>query len=899
MTKIHIIPHTHWDREWYRTFQYFRVKLVFVIDQLIEILEDDESFETFLLDGQSIVLDDYLQIKPENFERIRKLVQDGRLIIGPWYIQPDEFAPDGESLVRNLLLGIDTAKKFGEPMMVGYLPDSFGQSGQMPHILRGFGIDSAVMMRGVPSDKIKQSEFSWEGINGDEVLGIYLPDGYSNAMHLPEKYLNFRIRLGYTIQKLRKWSSTENILILNGVDHQFPQAFISRHVAKLNKRKKRTTYQFSSLEEYIQDVKEANPTLPRLKGDLLWPTRNRVHSSIASTRIYQKQKNRRMEALLEKYVEPITAIGWLLNAEYPTGLINQAWRKLLQNQTHDGICGCCTDEVHREMDQRFMDVQNIGETLQNAYARAIARRVSPDRQNLVVFNNALTCGKQLVKASIFTADKDFSLIDSSGISIPYQIDSIEEVDLSQRSIWTLYLNQKEEAYQVDISFTVDFDFNLGYKVFEIKAGGNPPVSEQGIIVGDNTLENQYTRLEINQNGSINLLDKATGVTYSGLHIFEDCGDAGDTYNYSPVKNDTVITSKDVNAEIKIEYAGTLKSTAAIKLEMEVPKNLVNEDQERSSEMDTLRIVSRITMYADSKRIDFETEVDNTVFDHRLRVLFPVGFKSDHSFAETQFGTIKRANELDTKDWEKNNWSEKPLPIYSQQKFVDLNNREYGLAVLNRGLPEYEIYDRNSSIIALTLVRGVGMMGKGNLLIRPGRPSGISIPTPDAQCYGKQILEYSLYPHVGSVDEGNVAQAATEYDGMPLAVQSHLEFRKILKKYKMLLPLVSYENLTSHIHGQLDQPEDANFEVLTISDKDLIISAVKKAENEDALIIRYYNASEKVVENASIRFGINTKSGCLTNLNEEIIEDLLKLDSKTYSLPDISGYSVITVKFFLD
>ncbi len=154
MSKIHVVPHTHWDREWYKPFQYFRVKLVYVIDRIMDILESNEDFQYFLLDGQTIVLEDYLQIKPENEGRLQELIQAGRLVVGPWYVQPDAFAPDGESLIRNLLLGIGMAEDFGKSMMVGYLPDTFGHSGQLPHILKGFGIELAVMMRGVDAEAI-------------------------------------------------------------------------------------------------------------------------------------------------------------------------------------------------------------------------------------------------------------------------------------------------------------------------------------------------------------------------------------------------------------------------------------------------------------------------------------------------------------------------------------------------------------------------------------------------------------------------------------------------------------------------------------------------------------------------------------------------------------------------
>ncbi len=204
------------------------------------------------------------------------------------------------------------------------------------------------------------TEFVWQGTNGDEVLGLFLAKHYSNAMFLPKEFLKTKLRLAVTVKGLKKLAATDNVLVMNGVDHQFPQEHVAEHVEKLNARSRKDEYCLSTIEDYIKDVQEADAPLPRLSGDLLMPITNRVHSSIASTRVYQKQENRRLEALLEKYVEPIATIGWIQQAEYPTGLINQAWKVLIQNQTHDGIGGCCTDEVHREMDQRFVDVTNMG-----------------------------------------------------------------------------------------------------------------------------------------------------------------------------------------------------------------------------------------------------------------------------------------------------------------------------------------------------------------------------------------------------------------------------------------------------------------------------------------------------------------------------------------------------------
>ena len=896
MSRIHIVSHTHWDREWYKPFQYFRVKLVYMLDRLLEVLENEADFKFFLLDGQTIVLEDYLQVRPEKRERLKEAVSSGRLIIGPWYIQPDEFAPDAESLIRNLQIGLEMAAEFGEPMRVGYLPDSFGHTAQLPQILKGFGIDSAVVMRGVDAEKLKTSEFIWQGINGDEVLGLFLPKGYSNAMFLPEGYAAAKLRLNRLAGKLKKRAASENLLVLNGVDHQFPQAFVPGLIKRLNAAGTKDLYLHSSLENYIADVRAANPPLPQVRGELLTPVKQRVHSSMASTRIYQKQQNRKMEALLEKYVEPVASIGWMLKTAYPAGLLRQAWKVLIQNQTHDGICGCCTDEVHREMDQRFVDVKNISETLLKTTSRAIARQVPGKGLCLLVFNNSMTRGRQLVSASLYIKNENFSLRDSQGNPVPFQVEKVEEVDLSKSSIWNLYLGIPELTQKIDICFTTDFEFNAGFKRINVLTRKTDPLPENSLTCGADWLENRFCRVEIHQNGSFNLLDKTSGFLYEGLHIFEDMADAGDTYNYSPPAQDEVITSENSQAEIELVEQGPLKVTFRIRLALDVPARLAAGDKQRSAERVVMPITTHLSLYSDLRRLDLITEVDNKAEDHRLRVLFPAGFRSDYSWAETQFGTLKRRTLPEQRDWQKNKWSEKPLPIYSQQRFVDINDGEKGLALLNKGLPEFEIYNRESSVIALTLFRGVGMMGKSNLLVRPGRPSGISTPTPDAQCLGRHSFEYALFPHSGDVDVGQVPQAAADFDAPPLAVQNRLKMPRLDKVGLLTSRLFSLETLTSHVSGQMSALEKGDYALFKIDHKNLLVSSVKKAEREEALVVRLYNASGQPVSGARIFTGFKTRQVSLTDFNESENGVLEPGNDGSYLLPDVKPWSAITIKF---
>ena len=182
MTTIHLVSHTHWDREWYLPFQVFRLKLVRLVDELLAILASDPDYRYFMLDGQTIVLEDYLQMRPERAGEICRYVESGRLLIGPWYVMPDEFLVSPEALIRNLLQGDRLARRFGGKMQVGYTPDPFGHIGQLPQILQGFGIGTAALWRGLADEP---AELWWAAPDGSRVLLSFLRDSYANAAGLP------------------------------------------------------------------------------------------------------------------------------------------------------------------------------------------------------------------------------------------------------------------------------------------------------------------------------------------------------------------------------------------------------------------------------------------------------------------------------------------------------------------------------------------------------------------------------------------------------------------------------------------------------------------------------------------------------------------------------------------
>jgi alpha-mannosidase len=460
---IILVPHTHWDREWYQTFQQFRIRLVHAVDRLLDILDRDPKFTHFMLDGQTIVLDDYLEVRPEQEERLKKYIRSGRIQIGPWYVQPDEFLVSGESLIRNLQLGLRQAADFGALMRVGYVPDCFGHIAQLPQILRGFGIENAVFWRGVGAEAHK-SEFFWAAPDGTQVLVIFLAGamGYSNAANLPLDPEEFAARVEFLAAPLLPMATTNTLLFMNGSDHLEPQDGLPETIEAANKllahinpehEKILTHYghlehnglakhidsihvRIGTLPQYIEAIQqqiERSPgtSLQTLSGEMRSSQYSHLLPAVLSTRMWIKQQNTAMEHLLERWIEPLTAWTWKFGATYPKGLVKLAWKYLLLNHPHDSICGCSIDQVHRENSVRFAQSQQIGENLlfqamhhlasitdTRAPANA-AREALP----LVVFNPAP--GPRTEAVQIMTqlpgSLKNAVLVDERGMHLPFHV----------------------------------------------------------------------------------------------------------------------------------------------------------------------------------------------------------------------------------------------------------------------------------------------------------------------------------------------------------------------------------------------------------------------------------------------------------------------------------------------
>lgn len=450
MQTLHIISHTHWDREWYKTFQQFRLQLVHLVDNLLVILDQDPEYLHFMLDGQTIVLEDYLQMRMANLPLLQKHIQENRVLIGPWYILPDEFLVSPEATIRNLMIGKQICALFGQRMMIGYIPDPFGHIGQMPQILNGFHMDTACLWRGVPKDF--PTLLRWQAPDGSSVLLAHLYDGYGNIAEWPASDPDqSQMDLNTEANKLEPLNPTSHFLLMRGTDHLEPRPELPEHIRYYNQHEASDRKALhSTLPAYLaavsQELEENSVRLPSLSGELRDPQKAHMLPGVLSARMWIKQRNHYSETLLERWVEPFSTWAELLKRgddaflpikqheksprlNDPGPIIHQTWKLLISNHPHDSICGCSIDETHADMVSRFDQVDQVAEVLTNQSLAAIQSEINTQGPQLegklaavTVFNASPYPKSDLVSVSIDLAQEDCDLhvVDEAGDPVDCQ-----------------------------------------------------------------------------------------------------------------------------------------------------------------------------------------------------------------------------------------------------------------------------------------------------------------------------------------------------------------------------------------------------------------------------------------------------------------------------------------------
>jgi alpha-mannosidase len=899
-----VISHTHWDREWYQPFEEFRIRLISLMDNLFDILDQDERYR-FHLDAQTIAIEDYLEIKPWNEEKIKKYVKEGRLLIGPWYVQNDFFLTSGEATIRNLLIGVEMANKYGKCMMEGYVPDQFGLISQLPQIFNKCGIDSCIFGRGYFMGKgyfcpDKKAEFLWRSEDGSEVLSVNLPQWYNNAQRFPKDIQKAMSLLEAVDKRLNTSATTGFYLLMNGCDHLEAQEDLLDILDKIQEKLPHGDRIIQdTFQEYIQRIQDSDTRLDTYTGEMRKGPKSRLLTNTLSSRVYLKQWNIRCQTLIENRLEPLYSFIHSLGFnEYPEDFLRYLWKLLIQNHPHDSICGCSTDEVHQHMMDRFMRFMETGESLlKNGMdflcAHLDRSNLSDEQYIITIFNTNATLQDGVVDMELEFVNQEnveqFKITDRDGIDVPYVVLSKEK--RAKRVLSPVNLPGIIYVSVYKIKLKVQALDAFSYRTYTVTPHQTPNkwIDRVKIYENDqNTLENQYLKVIINKNGTIDLFDKESKKKYKNLLLLEDREDIGDSYVYKENPEGRNITTSDVKADIKKIENHALNTTYKVSYQWKLPEKYCFDENKRSHVHVDIPVDIKLSLDQGSRQLDVSITIDNQIKDHRLRVLFPTGIDTDISYSGTPFDVInhnKFHNQYPTDDNEK-------VKQHCNNGYVNIDGDDYGFAIFNEGLYEYEHLTDEENTVALTLIRS------NDYILRPKTsPDTQSIPNkvgliPENQCQGIHTFRMSLYPHAGELYQSRTIERAQSFLNPLFTHYQPVDTRK----FSGGRPFVQGTEVAEIFYRGKKYPGVSlplEKQMLRIEGEDIILSCIKKKEKGDSLIVRVYNASSEP-RTCSFHFFKRPGEAYLANLLEERTGDIKITDTAIQNIL-IKPKEIITVE----
>lgn len=853
---IHYIPHTHWDKEWYKTYEEFRVKFVKYFKQILDTLENDDKFDNFMFDGQTSIIEDYLQLFPNEKERIVKLIKNKRLTVGPWFTLPDNYLTNGESLVRNLLIGSNIAKSFGNNQNICYIPDSFGQSDQMPQIVLDGQFDGTILWRGVDSTMTNDAAFNWKGSDGSQILAIHLPLGYGYCKKLPKQD-----SVGYLediLNRLKNKYTTNHTLFMGGSDHEPIQVELPQLLEEINQYYKDNKIDkeivISTLEEFFKSYEKEidKEKLTTLYGELRSSRDQRLHFGDSSSRMDIKQLNRNTEYKLSRIVEPILLINNIkFNNPFINELINYCWKLIFENQAHDSICTTCVDQTHEEIVIRFKKVNQILDELINYANKNIIEHLNIlDKQYFVIYNTNIYNHKGFSEITIDSEYKNFKIFDYLNNEIDYILIEQSQVDKVHTNVdYCNYLSMVDAAQDFKNQNKGSEFKNISKICYRSKIIiKNEIISEMSfklIYLEDSKEDNEFNLnnfkfpinnyiCSINKNGTLKYVDKTTKVVYDNICYFESRGEAGDSYDYSPPKQDTIFNTLNEKPFIKAIVNNKHYKKILVEFNWKLPEKLINEDNNRSNKLVNNNIKLFYTFYSYKNNIDIEIEFDNKSQDHFVSLNFNLDQITKTNVAGQQFGSIKRNNFIEHEPNWKDKYRSKHYGLYPFERYVSLFSKDKGIMLHTLDSSEYKI--SNDKELRLTLFRSFGFMGKANLEFRPGRPSGIYWKTPNSFLLNKLNYKIQLTLFNGEKEFNNTLTQASSY----------------------LNKLNVYEVIKDIFYTQKEIKQYDDSFVLKTNNPNLSLSTYKMSEQKDGYILRVYNQQTTSIKDVKIFLNKNYK-----------------------------------------
>ncbi|WP_226704240.1 hypothetical protein [Microbulbifer elongatus] len=737
---VAVVVQTHWDREWYYPHQAFLARLLRVMEQVVEQLDNGE-LQSFLFDGQVSAIEDfYANAEPELVERVRSHVQSGRIVIGPWYIMADEFLCAGESLVRNLELGMARAAQHGRCQRVGYLPDTFGHIAQMPQILRGFGIDNAVAWRGIDAP---QSEVTWYAPDGSGVFTVFLTEGYYQH---PFNTADWRGALNTYLAKVVNRSGGGELLLTQGGDHLLTVENLQQKIEAYNAQQGDFRLTQRSLEAYIRSMQSGHSleALPTISGELRENQTAFVLPDVLSTRQYLKQQNQLLEDRLTGMVEPLLALAspaMHQAGNYPQHYLEQTWKLLIEQHAHDSICGCSVDEVHREMEVRFTQLHQRLDALTQQAQHALGMRndrvslhrdgeaPSPfaDDSLFTLFNPSPKgrSGWQLVNLFLSGEPFDELIVETMiGERLPSILVSRTACEEFQSPIDDFPDMTGGHRYTLAIKADLAGSGLLGCAITGIEGGSDHTAAAEAPAA----IENSHYRLWVDGNQLV-IEDKHNGYRYRDALSLVSEADGGDTYNFSPVgthRFSAKITSARAMSSLSVDSAHALR-TLELKLTLEQPAGL---DEQRNPTCDRVESHGVLQLYLlpDDEYIDAQLDWDNRACDQRLRLQLSLGTRVASSGADSAFHWIER-EAIYRDDSPVSGQQESPVAVFPSYSAVSAGP----VGFIHYGLQEAEIVRAgHEDRLGITLIRSVGWLSRRDLKTR-GLGAGPDLATPEAQC----------------------------------------------------------------------------------------------------------------------------------------------------------------------
>lgn len=796
---IVVVPHTHWDREWYEPFQRFRLRLVELLDEVLDTMEREPSYH-FTLDGQLACVDDYLEVRPEQRDRVAALVGSGRLAVGPWQILLDEFLCSGETIVRNLELGLAGAERLGGAMPVGYLPDMFGHIAQMPQILRRAGLEHACVYRGVPWE-VTTDAFAWVAPDGTAIRTQYLPEGgYGNGAHLFSDVKGLAERAAGFVTAMREWHGPEGeLLAMYGADHSAPVRGLPEMVAEIGAR-------MDTLSGYITKFPSDPADLPRIVGELRSHARANILPGVISIRPQLKQAMSRAERIVERYAEPFATL-W--GGPWPGRYLDMAWRRLVEASGHDSITGCGVDATAQQVAARIAEAEHLGQAVRDMATARLAAAVPSD--GVLVVNPTPRTRRAVVRVDVAGSE---ALVDASGAVVPVQtlaylptllldekmddpaavLNFVHGTELYGQHIvgWevlgdTLILTVAREPRgvfdpapvrealdgvhyvrveaeprrvvaalvevpplghtslrpaPVDVAYGVEGprgDFRIGLHHPSCWLGSE--TATLPVRGDDKALDNGLLRVELTPDGTLSLIAEDGTVVHDAARLVET-GDVGDTYNYAPPARDLMV-SEPIVVEAVALLTGPLVASVLLRRVYRWPMwgEMIDGAPERpapsrSEDAEEVVVDTLVELRAGEPFVRLRISFDNRCEDHRVRLHVPLPWRAGYSLADGQFAVVRR--ELTAEG----GCGETPTPTFPASGWVVAG----GVGALLQHTSEYELVDEGDEL-AITLMRSAGYLSRNHNPLRP-EPAGPEIPTPAAQSRGPHTVALALMPFMG-------------------------------------------------------------------------------------------------------------------------------------------------------